>query len=252
MNSLYYCRHRFPCLERRGQVPDPDRRITWRRRYLSGTLSAPKGRRATVRELATVLPDLITRFDEPLLPASEAMLPFLEAVRTVVPYTTSDDSTRLRYTQSVPRLLRLWTWLIWCQQLSQGLPDTSAKLIVTLVHHLARNRGTTLPQPLPVEAWTVLTALHQPLAAAIMIRPLGIVPDLVLQPDTCRQVEVLVQQATHHGVQVMPAGSGRGDRSERCPISWDTTRPVVCIDLRRLHRIVRLNDVNRTITVEAG
>ena len=76
-------------------------------------------------------------------------------------------------------------------------------------------------------------------------------PDAVLAPGDEREVAAVLATAAEHGVAVVPFGGGTsvvgGVAPERGP-----HRAVVALDLARLDRLVALDEVSRTATLQAG
>ncbi|HEU4976122.1 MAG TPA: FAD-binding oxidoreductase [Baekduia sp.] len=76
-------------------------------------------------------------------------------------------------------------------------------------------------------------------------------PDAVVLPASAGEVRAVLQACTAHRVAVVPFGGGTsvvgGVAPERGPFS-----AVVALDLRRLDRLVELDDVSWTATLEAG
>ncbi|MBB4663782.1 FAD-binding oxidoreductase [Conexibacter arvalis] len=76
-------------------------------------------------------------------------------------------------------------------------------------------------------------------------------PDAVVEPADERQVAAVLATASEHAVAVVPFGGGTsvvgGVAPERGPFG-----AVVALDLRRLDRLVELDEVSRTATLQAG
>ena len=76
-------------------------------------------------------------------------------------------------------------------------------------------------------------------------------PDAVLTPGDEREVAAALATAAEHGIAVVPFGGGTsvvgGVKPERGPF-----QTVVALDLRRLDRLVELDEVSRTATLGAG
>ncbi|MBI4862534.1 MAG: FAD-dependent oxidoreductase [Candidatus Riflebacteria bacterium] len=77
-------------------------------------------------------------------------------------------------------------------------------------------------------------------------------PDAVAHPTTTDQVAALLALAAHHDLAVVPFGGGTSVVGGVAPIDPVARRPVLTIDLRSLDRVVEVDPVSRTATVEAG
>lgn len=75
----------------------------------------------------------------------------------------------------------------------------------------------------------------------------GTLPSAVACPDDAEQVARVVRLACAHGTPVLPYGCGSGVLGGALPVAHE-----LVIDLKRLNRIVDIDTVNGTATVEAG
>jgi alkyldihydroxyacetonephosphate synthase len=76
-------------------------------------------------------------------------------------------------------------------------------------------------------------------------------PDVVVFPSSEEQVVALVRLARERGACVIPFGGGTNvTEALRCPDG--ETRPIVSVDMRRMNRILWIDEVNRTACIEAG
>jgi alkyldihydroxyacetonephosphate synthase len=86
---------------------------------------------------------------------------------------------------------------------------------------------------------------------AIRLGQLRRVPDLVTYPSSEAQVETLVRLAQKHAVVLVPFGGGTNvSHALTCP--EHETRAIVSVDLRRMNRILELNETDRIAHIEAG
>ncbi|MFO8009400.1 MAG: FAD-binding oxidoreductase [Dehalococcoidia bacterium] len=72
-------------------------------------------------------------------------------------------------------------------------------------------------------------------------------PGIIVRPETTGQVSEIVRLANREGISIVPRGGGTA--YGRPP--GDPGRSI-CIDLTRMRSLLDLNEVNRTVTVEAG
>lgn len=73
--------------------------------------------------------------------------------------------------------------------------------------------------------------------------------DVVVRPNTEGQVAAVVQQAARGDITVIPFGGGTSVVGGVEPLG---ERPALTLDLRRLDRLVRIDEQSATATVEAG
>jgi alkyldihydroxyacetonephosphate synthase len=79
----------------------------------------------------------------------------------------------------------------------------------------------------------------------------GRVPDMVVYPDSESEVVALVQAAKAHGVCLIPYGGGT-NVTEALRCADGEARSIVCVDLKRLRRILWVDRENRLACIEAG
>ena len=72
-------------------------------------------------------------------------------------------------------------------------------------------------------------------------------PDVVVRPDTDEEVAATLRAASEHGVPVVPRGGGSGVMGACVPL-----RGGVVIDLGGMDRVIEIDEVSLTATVEAG
>lgn len=75
----------------------------------------------------------------------------------------------------------------------------------------------------------------------------GVLPRLAVRPGSAAEVAALVGYARAHKIQLIPYGNGSGVLGGAIPLAQE-----VMVDLRRLDRIVSVDPINATATVEAG
>jgi alkyldihydroxyacetonephosphate synthase len=86
---------------------------------------------------------------------------------------------------------------------------------------------------------------------AIHYGGLGRSPDLVVYPASEEHVERLVEAAVRHHVCLIPYGGGTNVTDAlRCPV--EDPRPMVCVDLSRMNRILWIDPVNQMASIQAG
>ncbi len=74
------------------------------------------------------------------------------------------------------------------------------------------------------------------------------VPGLVVRPGTTEEVSQIVKLANREKVPIIPRGGG-------CQYGgWPPGEPgkSICVDLTRMTRVLEVNEINKTVTVEAG
>ncbi|MBW2086882.1 MAG: FAD-binding oxidoreductase, partial [Deltaproteobacteria bacterium] len=72
-------------------------------------------------------------------------------------------------------------------------------------------------------------------------------PDLVVMPDSPEEVQKVVQLANREGIPIVPMGGGL--------VLSGLTRPLkggIVLDMKRMNRILEVNEVSRYVLVEAG
>ncbi len=75
----------------------------------------------------------------------------------------------------------------------------------------------------------------------------GDVPRLIVRPGNADEVAKVVAHAHRHRIPIIPYGNGSGVLGGAIPLGGEIT-----VDLRRLDRIVAINEIDATVTVEAG
>jgi alkyldihydroxyacetonephosphate synthase len=86
---------------------------------------------------------------------------------------------------------------------------------------------------------------------ALFYERLPRVPDLVVYPTNHDQVAALVSAANDHRVVLIPYGGGTNvTRALECPS--DEERPIVSVDMKRMNRILWIDERNRLAKIEAG
>lgn len=75
----------------------------------------------------------------------------------------------------------------------------------------------------------------------------GDVPRLIVRPGNADEVAKVVAHAHRHRIPIIPYGNGSGVLGGAIPLGGEIT-----VDLRRLDRIVAINETDATVTVEAG
>ncbi len=77
------------------------------------------------------------------------------------------------------------------------------------------------------------------------------VPDLIVFPNTEADVVALIAFADERNLSLVPFGGGTNVTDAlRC--SAAESRPIISVDMRRMNRIVWIDEVNRTACIEAG
>ena len=114
-------------------------------------------------------------------------------------------------------------------------PETRARLIQACGTIVGRQGVITAPDELRVYECDALTFCHRSM------------PDLVVLPTSTQQVAALVRLCHDAGVPVVPRGAGTGLSGGAIP-----TAGGVMIVLTRMIRILDVDPVNRTATLEAG
>jgi alkyldihydroxyacetonephosphate synthase len=75
----------------------------------------------------------------------------------------------------------------------------------------------------------------------------GALPDVVVRPDTDEEVAATLRAASEHGVPVVPRGGGSGVMGACVPLQGG-----VVVDLGGMDRVIAIDEVSLTATVEAG
>ena len=80
---------------------------------------------------------------------------------------------------------------------------------------------------------------------------LGRAPDMVVFPGSEDQVVALVAAAVEHGACLIPYGGGTNvTEALRCPD--DEPRPIISVDMRRMSRILWIDEESQSACIEAG
>src|SRR5690606_4303093 len=77
-------------------------------------------------------------------------------------------------------------------------------------------------------------------------------PDLVVRPETEGQVRIALEWASDAGYALVPYGGGTSVVSGVELDDRDTWPAVVCLDLRKLDRVLELDPVSRAARIQAG
>src|SRR6267378_4529058 len=86
---------------------------------------------------------------------------------------------------------------------------------------------------------------------SIKYTQLGRIPDLVVYPEAESQVARLVQAAKQHDVSLIPYGGGT-NVTEALRCQSQEQRTIVSVDMRRMNRIVWIDETNMMAFIEAG
>ena len=79
------------------------------------------------------------------------------------------------------------------------------------------------------------------------------VPDLVVWPETEEIVQKIVRLAQEHSFCLMPYGGGTNvSQATRCPSIEVEPRPIISVDMKRMNKIIWIDEENRLARVEAG
>ncbi len=79
---------------------------------------------------------------------------------------------------------------------------------------------------------------------------IGALPDGVAFPQSTADIRELLDYALLNGIQVIPYGGGTSVAGHINPL--DTATPVLTIDMRRMNRLILLDENSQTATFEAG
>jgi alkyldihydroxyacetonephosphate synthase len=122
-------------------------------------------------------------------------------------------------------------------------PAALSNVEEALVNALGPDVVSTAPERLDAYvADTYWPALHAAAAGSPIARP-----DVVVRPRTEEAVAEVVRLADVHRVPVVPWGGGSGTQGGCLPV-----RGGIVIDLTGLDRIIDIDDVSMTVTVQAG
>ena len=77
-------------------------------------------------------------------------------------------------------------------------------------------------------------------------------PDLVIEPTTEDEVRIAIEWAAEHGYALIPYGGGTSVVSGVEIAEREAWPAVVCLDLRRLDRLIELDPVSRAARIGAG
>jgi len=72
-------------------------------------------------------------------------------------------------------------------------------------------------------------------------------PDFVVLPGTVKEVSAIVKLANRHKIPVIPWGGGSGSQGGIVPVFGGIT-----LDLKRLNRMIEIDDKSYTVTAQAG
>lgn len=75
----------------------------------------------------------------------------------------------------------------------------------------------------------------------------GTLPSAIVSPATESELQEVVEYARRNGLRLIPFGAGSGVLGATVPLAHE-----VMVDLKRLNKIVELNRVDGTVTVQAG
>jgi alkyldihydroxyacetonephosphate synthase len=121
---------------------------------------------------------------------------------------------------------------------------------------LAAVRARLAPDQVSVDPEDRLIHSHGQLSVDEIFRllysgPLDRCADLVLYPADEEEVRSIVQLADRHGACLIPYGGGTNvSGALTCPVAEQ--RPIASVDLRRMDRVVSLDEQNLFAVVEAG
>ena len=82
---------------------------------------------------------------------------------------------------------------------------------------------------------------------SIALPPSQTHPAFVVQPETTQQVSDVVALANTHGMPLVPRGGGTGMWGGAVPMNGSAV-----LDMRRMDRILQIDEEKRTVTVQAG
>jgi alkyldihydroxyacetonephosphate synthase len=77
-------------------------------------------------------------------------------------------------------------------------------------------------------------------------------PDAVVYPGSHDEVLDVLRACDEHRITVVPFGGGTSVVGGLAPAAGATDRPVIALDLRRLDRLVGVDPISRTATLQAG
>lgn len=72
-------------------------------------------------------------------------------------------------------------------------------------------------------------------------------PDVVVWPETTAEVAAIMRIASHHSIPVVPYGGGSGIVGGALSVQGG-----ILLDLKKLNKLIDLDPVSQTVTVEAG
>jgi alkyldihydroxyacetonephosphate synthase len=171
------------------------------------------------------------------------------------------------------RTLSHWGW-----GYEDRFPDRAARTTLGAeVQMVTGFEGLELREPTPLEAATVaparvapppsLAAIARDDARARATRAHGrayrdivrgfhgdfaSAPDLVLEPETEEHVRIALEWASEHGYALVPYGGGTSVVSGVELEDRDAWPGVVCLDLRKLDRVLELDPISRAARIQAG
>ena len=84
-------------------------------------------------------------------------------------------------------------------------------------------------------------------AYATILRQQVAVPDFVVMPRTTEEVQKIIKLANEHLVPIYPRSYGAGIAGSALPYKGG-----IVIDLKRMNKIIEINDITMTATIESG
>jgi alkyldihydroxyacetonephosphate synthase len=137
------------------------------------------------------------------------------------------------------------------QVLGEGPRIQDASLAQTLT---AIPDSRTQPHPLlttePLERLTHARGQSLPDWIALRAGRIGTFPDAVAYPTTDEEVRALVRLASHTASRLIPYGGGTSVVGHINPLPGQ--HPVMTVDMRRMNRLLDLDETSRLATFEAG
>ncbi len=171
------------------------------------------------------------------------------------------------------RLLSTWGW-----GYEDRFPDRDTRaMFATQLAMLTGFEGLEVAEPVPLDAASVSAprvAAPGPLAAVSTSAPreratrahgrayrdivrgfagdYASAPDLVIEPRSEEHVRIALEWASERGYAIVPYGGGTsvvGGIELEEPGAWPA---VICLDLRRMDRVLELDETSRAARIEAG
>ncbi len=133
-----------------------------------------------------------------------------------------------------------------------GLDEVPDEVPVTLpVEHLAFLKQTCGQENLRTDTYTRIKRTYgQGMIDALRLRRKIVenIPEVVVAPRTQSEIEAIVAYANQHLIPIYVFGGG-----STVTRGYEATKGGICIDMSvHLNKVVELNEINQTITVEAG